>query len=97
MNKRHFILILMFSGLAGLAQYAHEIRPRTIVLWLMQPIGEAHAYKVQKVCEEVQTKRGPREQCRSVLRKEEVGTSNQPKKDGKTEAGKSNAGHGTSH
>ena len=31
------------------------------------PIASAHAYKVEQVCEEKQTRRGPEKKCRSVL------------------------------
>ncbi|NBR28574.1 MAG: hypothetical protein EBT83_09225 [Betaproteobacteria bacterium] len=97
MTKKVFIQLFAIIGLAALAQYAHE-EPAYPATWrLPQPIGEAHAYKVQKVCEEIHTKNGPRERCRSVLLKEEPGATSPPPKDEKKDAAKGGAGHGPSH
>lgn len=89
MNNKLFIQILILIGLACFAEYVREGLP--------QPIGEAHAYKVQKVCEEIHTKNGPRERCRSVLLKEEPGAAGPPPKEEKKDAAKGGAGHGPSH
>ena len=97
MINKVFIQLCTFFGLSCLSHYPVESRTDPVLWELLQPIGKAHAYKVQKVCEEIQTKLGPRERCRSVLLKEEPGASGQPEKDAKKDAGKGGAGHGKGH
>ncbi len=93
----HKVFIILFS-IIGLVALAHYEVPAYPAPWrLPQPIGEAHAYKVQKVCEEIHTKNGPRERCRSVLLKEEPGAAGQPPKNEKKDAAKGGAGHRPSH
>ena len=97
MINRVFIQLCTLFGLSCFSHNPGESRPDPALWDLLQPIGKAHAYKVQKVCEEIQTKHGPRERCRSVLLKEEASASRQPEKDEKKDAGKGSAGHGTGH
>ncbi len=48
-----------------------------VLLLLLQIASPAHAYKVEKICEEKQTKRGLERKCKSVL----VQGSGEEKKD----------------
>ena len=96
-NRSFFILICSLLGLASISDHVSDWPPKSAIWELLRPIKLAHAYKVQKVCEEIQTKLGPRERCRSVLLKEEAGASGQPEKDANKDAGKGGAGHGTGH
>ena len=52
-------------------------------------VAEAHAYKVEKICEEITTKFGKHEKCRTVLVKEDAS----PKKEEKKAEEKKPAGH----
>ena len=52
-------------------------------------VAEAHAYKVEKICEEITNKYGKQEKCRSVLVKED----GIPKKEEKKADEKKPAGH----
>lgn len=52
-------------------------------------VAEAHAYKVEKICEEITTKFGKTEKCRSVLVKADAS----PKKEEKKADEKKPAGH----
>jgi hypothetical protein len=96
-NKKTFFQIFLLFSLVCFTQPLRERQTNPVVWNLLHPIGEAHAYKVQKVCEEIQTKRGPREQCRSVLLNENPSATSQPLKDSKKDADKSGAGQGPRH
>lgn len=52
-------------------------------------ISVAHAYKVEKICEEITNKNGKQEKCRTVLVKQDAS----PKKEEKKAEEKKPAGH----
>ena len=60
------------AGASGLLLLALEIAPGALpgapAKWRQWgPVASAHAYKVEKVCEEKQTKKGLEKKCKSVL------------------------------
>ena len=64
----------------------------------LNPIANAYAYKVEKVCEETMTKQGPRHTCKSVLVKADGSAKkNDPAKDEKKDSAKSDAKRPTGH
>ena len=69
---------LRLAGASGLLLLAFEIAPGALpgapATWRERgPIASAHAYKVEKVCEEKQTKKGVEKKCKSVLIQESEG------------------------
>ena len=71
-------LSLRLAGASGLLLLAFEIAPGALpgapATWRERgPIASAHAYKVEKVCEEKQTKKGLETKCKSILVPESVG------------------------
>ena len=69
---------LRLAGASGLLLLALEIAPGALqgapAKWReWGPIASAHAYKVERVCEEKQTKKGLEKKCKSVLVQESGG------------------------
>lgn len=63
---------LRLAGASGLLLLALEIAPGALPgapakLREWGPIASAHAYKVERICEEKQTKKGLEKKCKSVL------------------------------
>ena len=66
------------AGASGLLLLALEIAPGALpgapAKWRQWgPVASAHAYKVERVCEEKQTKKGLEKKCKSVLIQESDG------------------------
>ena len=59
-------------------------------------VSDAYAYKVERICEEIVTKTGPLQTCKTVLVKESGGAKKDPEKD-KKDSAKSNAKHPPGH
>ena len=82
---------IAIAGLSLLPAYWRE--PLAVFL---NPVADAYAYKVERICEEIVTKNGPLKTCKTVLVKESGGAKKDPEKD-KKDSAKSNAKHPPGH
>ena len=72
---------IAIAGLSLLPAYWRE--PLAVFL---NPVADAYAYKVEKICEETMTKNGTRRICKTVMVKESVDSKNDSAKDKKGSA-----------
>ena len=81
--KRRIVLTacIAIAGISLLSAYGWES-----LAGYLNPVSDAYAYKVQKICEETVTKNGSQQTCKTVLVKESVGTKNDSAKDKKDNA-----------
>jgi hypothetical protein len=79
--KRRVVLTacIAIAGLSLLPAYWRE--PLAVFL---NPVADAYAYKVERICEEIVTKNGPLQTCKTVLVKESGGAKKILKKIKKT-------------
>ena len=91
--KRRVVLTacIAIAGLSLLPAYWREP-----LEFFLNPVADAYAYKVERICEEIVTKTGPLQTCKTVLVKESGGAKKDPEKD-KKDSAKSNAKHPPGH
>ena len=91
--KRRIVLTacIVIAGISFLSAYGWES-----LAGYLNPVSDAYAYKVEKICEETVTKNGTRQTCKTVRVKDSVDSKNDSAKDKKGSA-KSDAGPPPKH
>ena len=84
--------VSLATGFVCLDQILSQGAGLDFALTAVAPITLAHAYKVENICEEKQTKQGLRKRCKTVLVKETAPGKSADTKDAKKAAEKPVAG-----